>query len=286
MKDDKSIDLEAFARLVNWLIERGVNGIVVNGTTGENPCLDDQEWTQTSATAINVAAKRVPVILNTGTNSTCRSIARTKLAQSLGADGAMAVCPYYNKPTQEGLIMHFVAIATECPSLPVVLYNVPGRTSVDMLPESVATVVKQCPNVIGIKECSGDLSRFPELKTKCGPSFCVLTGEDGQACETILGGHCDGVVSVTGNVVPQQMAEMVHLALDGKTSEASAADLLLSDLHKQLFVQPNPTVAKWLLGNMGYGSPTALRLPLVAMSSHHELPVDEALKKALNPKQS
>lgn len=269
MHEDGLIDEESLRKLVDFHVEQGTSAIVAVGTTGESATLDAQEHCAVIRRVIELAAGRVPVIAGTGSNSTREAIELTQCAQHAGADAALLVTPYYNKPTQEGLYRHHKAVA-EAVAIPQILYNVPGRTACDMLPETVARLA-QIPNIVGIKEATGDLDRVERLRTLCGEGFDLFSGDDQTGCEFMLqGGH--GVISVTTNVAPAAMAEMARLALAGQRDEALTADARLSHLHRILFVESNPIPVKWAVAEMGL-APRGIRLPLTWLSDerHDEL---------------
>jgi 4-hydroxy-tetrahydrodipicolinate synthase len=260
------VDFAALAALVEWHIAEGTDGIVAVGTTGESATLSVDEHIAVVAKVIEVSAKRVPVLAGTGANSTVEAIELTRLAQAAGADAALIVTPYYNKPPQEGLYRHFKAIA-DAVALPFVLYNVPGRTGCDMLPATVARLAA-LPNIVGIKEAKGELGRVRELLALGLPKdFALYTGDDATARESMLLGF-HGDISVTANVAPRLMHEMCAAAIAGDSASAGMIDARLSLLHKNLFIEPNPIPAKWALeamGRIGGG----IRLPLVPMSPEH-----------------
>lgn len=276
MHDDGSVDDAALARLVEFHIEAGTDAIVAMGTTGESATLDHDEHMDVVRKVIAAVNKRVPVIAGTGANSTSEALALTAAAKEAGADACLLVTPYYNKPTQEGLRQHFTKIADEV-DIPQILYNVPGRTACDMLPETVAKVAGH-KNIIGIKEASGKLERVTEIIDLCPSDFIVLSGEDPIACDTILAGG-KGVISVTANVAPAPMHEMCMAALAGDANRAHALDKLLQPLHTNLFLESNPIPSKWALSEMGLMGPT-IRLPLTPLSPEFHAAVREAMSVA------
>ena len=246
------------------------------GTTGESPTLDVQEHMATIAAIVEDSAGRVPVIAGTGANCTREAIEWTRRAQQAGADACLLVAPYYNKPTQEGLYLHHKTIA-EAVDIPQILYNVPGRTACDMLPETVVRLA-EVPNIVGIKDATGDLERARELIALCPAGFAIYSGDDGTALELILmGGHGD--ISVTANVAPQLMAEMCRLGLAGAADEAREINARLSPVHEVMFVESNPIPVKWAVAEMGLMQ-HAIRLPLTQLSSNFHAPVTNALKSA------
>ena len=276
MRADGVVDEVALDRLVEFHIRNGTKGIVAVGTTGESATLDVEEHCAVMGRVVEVVAGRVRVIGGTGANSTAEAIHLTSRARELGVDGCLLVTPYYNKPTQEGLYRHYRAISDRV-DVPLILYNVPGRTACDMLPETVERLAAD-PNIVGIKEATGSMDRIHELVARCGDEFLVLSGEDHMSLDTMLaGGH--GVISVTANVAPAAMHEMCSLALAGKREEARAVDARLRDLHAALFFESNPIPVKWLLGDMGL-IPPGIRLPLTPLSEPLHECVREALRKA------
>ncbi len=276
MSEDGSVDFPALERLVEWHIAEGTDGIVAVGTTGESATLDVEEHIAVIRCVVDVARKRVPVIAGTGANSTAEAIELTAEGKNAGADACLLVTPYYNKPPQEGLYRHYKTIA-EAVDVPIILYNVPGRTGCDMLP---ATVKRLAPidNIVGLKEAKGELSRVRELLELKLPEFALLSGDDATACESILMGF-QGDISVTANVAPRLMHQMCAAAQAGDRQAAEAVDARLRLLHKNLFVEPNPIPAKWALlamNRIGAG----IRLPLVPLDPSHYATVREALHAA------
>jgi len=276
MQADGSVDQTKLAELVEFHIENGTDGIVAVGTTGESATLNETEHCQVVRDMVKMVAGRVPVIAGTGSNSTHEAIELTRCAKEAGADACLLVTPYYNKPPQEGLYQHHKAIA-EAVDIPQILYNVPGRTAVDMLPETVERLAK-IPNIIGIKEATGDLSRVKDILQRCGNDFALYSGDDATAMEFMLcGGH--GVISVTANVAPKAMHEMCQAALAGDKKTASEINDRLMGLHTKLFVEANPIPVKWALMEMGK-IPAGIRLPLVALSEQHHSTVRQAMQQA------
>lgn len=277
MFPDGAVDWDSLAALVDWHIAEGTDGIVAVGTTGESATLEVDEHIEVIRRVVKLAKKRVPVIAGTGANSTSEAIELTRAGQQAGADAALLVTPYYNKPPQEGLYRHFKAIA-EAVELPIILYNVPGRTGCDMLPATVARLA-QIKNIIGLKEAKGEISRIRELLALDLPrDFALYTGDDATACESILLG-CHGDISVTANVAPRKMHEMCVLALAGNEAKARKLDAELAALHQHLFCEPNPIPVKWALNQMNK-IPAGLRLPLVALDPAHYDNVRNALRTA------
>ncbi|GAB6034429.1 4-hydroxy-tetrahydrodipicolinate synthase [Galenea microaerophila] len=276
MLDEGAVDYEALEALIEWHIESGTDAIVSMGTTGESATLDFKEHGEVVAFTVNRVAGRVPVIAGTGANSTTEAIELTDFAKAAGADACLLVTPYYNKPTQEGLYQHYKKIA-ETVDIPQILYNVPGRTACDLLPETVARLAK-LPNIIGIKEATGDLDRFKQIqKLVDDPDFEFYTGDDGSAVEFILlGGH--GGISVTANVVPKTLHEIYALALNGEAEQARALDAQIASLHQALFLESNPIPVKWALYEMGKIR-KGIRLPLTELSEIHRPTLQTALKQ-------
>jgi 4-hydroxy-tetrahydrodipicolinate synthase len=267
MNRDGLVDEEALARLVEFHVENGTDAIVAVGTTGESATLDNEEHCHVIGRVVELAAGRLPVIGGTGANSTREAIHLTGMAKDAGVDACLLVTPYYNKPTQHGLYQHFKAIA-EAVDIPQILYNVPGRTACDMLPD-VVEQLSRIDNIVGIKEASGEVERFGELVTRCGADFDVLSGEDHLALESMIAGG-RGVISVTANVAPAAMHEMCSLALDGDIEGARRVDTRLRDLHAAMFLESNPIPAKWALQDMGMIQ-EGIRLPLTPLSEiYHE----------------
>ena len=276
MNPDGSIDDDGLSRLVEFHIESGTDAIIAVGTTGESATLDHTEHSEVIARVVELAAGRIPVIGGTGANSTSEAISLTRAAKDAGVEACLLVTPYYNKPTQEGLYLHFKAIAEEV-DVPQILYNVPGRTACDMLPETVVRLAK-IPNIIGIKEATGDLERIKELVSRCGPDFEVFSGEDWLAMKAILAGG-RGVISVTANVAPAQMHDMCVRALEGDSEGARRIDDSLQPLHKALFLESNPIPVKWALSEMGLIG-KGIRLPMTVLSEAHHQAVRDAMQTA------
>lgn len=273
MHADGAVDWEALRRLVDWHVEQGTHGIVATGTTGESATLGFEEHDLVIKEIVSAARGRLPVIAGTGANNTDEAIRLTRDAKEDGADACLLVTPYYNKPTQEGLYQHFLAIARAV-DIPQVLYNVPGRTACDMLPETVERLSK-VPNIVGIKEATGNVERVRELQERCGLDFDIISGDDGTALELMLaGGHGD--ISVTANVAPTRMAEMCNAALEGDTERARALNDELDPLHRDLFIESSPIPVKWALYEMGMMD-RGIRLPLTPLSA----PAQERLRETL-----
>ena len=276
MQDDGSVDYPALRRLIDWHIAEGTACIGVVGTTGESPTVDVPEHCEIIRVAVEHAAGRVPVMAGAGANSTREAIELSKFALDVGADCTLQVVPYYNKPTQEGIYRHFRAIA-EAVDIPLVLYNVPGRTVADMQHDTVLRLT-QVPGIVGIKEASGNLDRAAWLIKQVPRGFSIYSGDDQTAVGLmLLGGH--GNVSVTANVAPRAMAELCRAAIAGDAKGASEIHLRLLALHKQLFAEANPIPVKWALARMGRCGP-AMRLPLVALSDALQAPLEAAMHEA------
>jgi 4-hydroxy-tetrahydrodipicolinate synthase len=275
MQADGTVDDAALDRLVDFHVSNGTNGIVAVGTTGESPTLSVEEHIGVVRRIVQRAAKRIPVIAGTGANSTTEAIELTRLARDAGADACLSVTPYYNKPTQEGLYRHYRKIAETVP-LPMVLYNVPGRTGVDLKPETVQRLA-EVPNVVGLKE-AGSLERNREHFNRVGGRIALLSGDDDLACECVLAGY-QGVVSVTANIVPRQVRAVIDAALAGRRDEARKLDAKLQPLHKAMFLESNPIPVKWAAARLGL-VPDGIRLPLVPLSKQFHAPVLEALQAA------
>jgi 4-hydroxy-tetrahydrodipicolinate synthase len=275
MQADGTVDDAALDRLVDFHVTHGTNGIVAVGTTGESPTLSVEEHIGVVRRIVQRAAKRIPVIAGTGANSTVEAIELTRLAREAGADACLSVTPYYNKPTQEGLYQHYRKIAESVP-MPMVLYNVPGRTGVDLKPETVQRLA-EVPNIVGLKE-AGSIERNREHFARVGGRIALLSGDDDLACECVLAGY-QGVVSVTANVAPRQVRAVIDAALAGRRDEARKLDAELQSLHKAMFLESNPIPVKWAAARLGLIK-DGIRLPLVPLSKQFHGPVLEALQGA------
>lgn len=273
---ETALDPEALSRLVEFHLENGTDGIVAVGTTGESATLTEAEHCQTIKAIVDQVAGRVPVIAGTGANSTHEAIRLTRAAKDLGADACLLVTPYYNKPTQQGLYLHFQAIA-EAVDIPQILYNVPGRTACDMLPEIVARLA-QIPNIIGIKEATGEVDRVKALRKSCGDEFILLSGDDETGREFMLAGG-NGVISVTNNVAPAAMHALCEAALNGRAEEAQAIDATLLPLHRDLFVEANPIPVKWAVAKLGLID-EGIRLPMTWLDAQYHDRVAAAMHTA------
>lgn len=276
MADDGALDIPALQRLLDWHIAEGSDGVVVVGTTGESPTVDMDEHCELIRAAVAHVAGRIPVIAGTGANSTAEAIELAQCAKAAGATAHLSVVPYYNKPTQEGLYRHFRAIA-EAVDLPLILYNVPGRTVADMSNETALRLAK-VPGVVGIKDATGNLERGCDLIRRAPAGFAIYSGDDPTGLAlTLLGGH--GVISVTANVAPRLMHEMIAAALAGDVKTARAINDRLLGLHKQLFCEANPIPVKWACARMGLIR-DALRLPLTPLSAECHERVLAAMREA------
>lgn len=276
MHEDGSLDLVAFRALIDFHIEAGTDAIVVVGTTGESPTVDVAEHELLISVAVQHAAKRIPIIAGTGANSTKEAIELASFSQRAGADASLSVVPYYNKPTQEGLYQHFKAIA-EAVNMPHILYNVPGRTVADMHNDTVLRLA-QIPNIIGIKDATGNIERGSDLLQRAPKDFAVYSGDDASTLALmLLGAH--GTISVTANVAPKLMHEMCVAAVQGEVAKARAINAQLLGLHRNLFVEANPIPVKWAVARMGKIKNT-LRLPLTPLSQNAHAVVEQAMRQA------
>ena len=276
MHADGRLDAPCLNDLIEWHIEQGTDAIVAVGTTGESATLDTEEHIAVISQVVDQVAGRIPVIAGTGANATREAIDLTREAKAVGADACLLVTPYYNKPTQEGLYQHYMAVA-DAVDIPQILYNVPGRTGCDMLPQTVARLAGH-DNIVGLKEAKGDLNRIQAQLDSCGEQLAIYTGDDATACESILMG-CQGDISVTANVAPQGMHAMCAAALAGEREQAEQLDATLQGLHSQLFVEPNPIPVKWALQRMGRIQ-KGIRLPLTELDVQYHEQVLEALEQA------
>ncbi|MCQ4271483.1 MULTISPECIES: 4-hydroxy-tetrahydrodipicolinate synthase [Pseudomonas] len=270
------LDWDALGKLVDFHLQEGTNAIVAVGTTGESATLEVSEHVEVIRRVVDQVNGRIPVIAGTGGNSTRESVELTGLAKDAGADACLLVTPYYNKPTQEGLYQHFRLIA-ESVAIPQILYNVPGRTACDMLPETVERLSKVA-NIIGIKEATGDLQRGQDVLDRVGKDFLVYSGDDATAVELMLmGGR--GNISVTANVAPRAMSELCAAAMRGDAALARAINDRLMPLHKTLFIESNPIPVKWALNEMGLMA-DGIRLPLTWLSPRCHEPLRQALRQS------
>jgi len=276
MHADGSLDIPSLNSLLEWHIESGTSAIVIVGTTGESATLSTDEHCDLVAHCVNEVKGRIPVIAGTGSNNTAEALYFTESAKKHGADAALLVTPYYNRPSQEGLYQHFKHVA-EGVDIPQILYNVPGRTACDL---QLATVKRlaDIENIVAIKDATGDLDRGLALIDECGDKLAIYSGEDALSLPLMLGG-ADGTISVTANVAPRLMAQMCAYALAGEEEQARAADKKLERLHHDLFVEANPVPVKWALQEMGkIGS--GIRLPLVELDGQYHVKVRDALTQA------
>lgn len=269
------LDWDSLSKLVDFHLQEGTDAIVAVGTSGESATLDYSENIEVIRRVVDQVNGRIPVIAGTGANSTREALELTEQAKAVGADACLLVTPYYNKPTQEGLYLHFRHIA-EAVAIPQILYNVPGRTACDMLPETVERLSK-VPNIIGIKEATGDLKRGQEVLDRVGKDFLVYSGDDATAVELILMGG-KGNISVTANVAPRAMSDLCRAALAGDVEKARAINASLMPLHQALFIEANPIPVKWALHEMGL-IPEGIRLPLTWLSQRCHDPLRQAMRQ-------
>ncbi|AIO65368.1 4-hydroxy-tetrahydrodipicolinate synthase [Burkholderia oklahomensis] len=276
MLEDGGLDLAAFRKLIDWHIEEGTDALVVVGTSGESATLSVDEHVLMIETAVKHAAKRIPIVAGAGGNSTAEAIELSKHAQAVGADATLQVVPYYNKPTQEGMYRHFKAIA-EAVDLPVILYNVPGRTVADMSNETILRLA-QVPGIIGVKDATGNIDRAAQLIKAAPAQFSIYSGDDPTAIALmLLGGH--GNISVTANVAPRAMSELCRAALAADAKTAREIHMKLLALHKNLFIEANPIPVKWALQQMGKIA-GGIRLPLTPLDERCHEAVRSALREA------
>ena len=276
MHEGGAIDYDALAKYVEFQIKNGSDALVPAGTTGESATLDHEEHCEVIRFVIDQVNGRIPVIAGTGANSTHEAITLTQCAKNAGADACLLVTPYYNKPTQEGLILHHQAIAAAV-DIPQILYNVPGRTACDMLPETAITL-SQTNNIIGIKEATGDIGRCEKILADAKDGFLLISGDDATAMEFLLaGGH--GVITVTGNVAPKLFHDMCMACLEGDRTKAEHINSKLESLNKNLFLESNPIPVKWCLSEMKL-FPAGMRLPMTQLSQIHHETLRDALRTA------
>lgn len=276
MFENGDVDKESLKKLVEYHIEQGTDALVAVGTTGESATLDEDEHCDVIKFIVEVTDRRIPVIAGTGANSTKEAITLTQKAKALGVDACLIVTPYYNKPTQEGLYLHHKAIA-EAVDIPQILYNVPGRTACDMLPETIGRL-SHVTNIVGVKEATGQLSRYQEIRDLVGENFAVYTGDDATSREfCLLGGN--GTITVTGNVAPRMVHDMIWAAMSGDKETALALDNKLAALHSHLFIQSNPIPVKWAVSEMGLIG-VGIRLPLTWLTADCFEIVRDALRQA------
>lgn len=268
------IDFVAFRELIKWHIAAGTDGLVINGTTAEASSLTNKERLKLLQIAVETANGKLPIIAGTGTNSTQTTILETQAAASCGVEGCLVVTPYYNRPTQKGLLKHYQAVA-EAVQLPIILYNVPKRTGCDLLPETVAQIA-ECKNILAIKEATGDLERLTALQELLSNKLMLLSGDDQTAMDFMLqGGH--GMISVSANILPEEMHHVSKMALSGQAAQAKELNAKYEQLHEALSIEPNPIPVKWALAKMGKIQP-GLRLPLTQLEESHESEVLRALE--------
>ncbi|MCK5831315.1 MAG: 4-hydroxy-tetrahydrodipicolinate synthase [Methylococcales bacterium] len=276
MDNQGAVDRESLEKLVDYHIQQGTDAIVAMGTTGESATLDEDEHCNVIKWVVEYVAGRIPVIAGTGANSTTEAIFLTQRAKDVGADACLLVTPYYNKPTQEGLFLHYQAVAGAV-DIPQILYNVPGRTACDMLPETIAKL-SFIDNIVGVKDATGELDRLKTIRSLCGDDFAIYSGDDATSCEfCLLGGN--GSITVTGNVAPKSVHEMIDAAMSGNRDAAISIDKKLVGLHEKLFIQSSPIPVKWAvseLGLMGDG----IRLPLTWLTDDCFEAVRNAMKQA------
>jgi 4-hydroxy-tetrahydrodipicolinate synthase len=276
MQDDRSVDFAALRRLIDWHIAEGTDCIGVVGTTGESPTVTVEEHCEIIRVSVEHAKGRVPIMAGTGGNSTTEAIELARFARKVGADCSLSVVPYYNRPSQEGIYQHFKAVA-EAVDIPMVLYNVPGRTVADMQPDT-ALRLAGIPGIIGIKEASGNIERACALIKGAPKGFSIYSGDDGTAVALmLLGGH--GNVSVTANVAPRAMHALCVAAMSGRAREAATLQFKLLALHKNLFVEPSPAPTKWAMARLGLCG-AALRLPITPLTAASQPLVEGALREA------
>ena len=275
MLDDGKVDYATLRKLIDWHVAEGTDALVIVGTSGESPTVTVEEHREILRVSVEQSARRIPIIAGCGANSTMEAIALAKFAESIGADAQLQVVPYYNKPTQEGLFQHFKAIALATPKLPVILYNVPGRTVADLQHDTVLRLA-QVPGIVGIKEATGNIERAQWLIRDVPPEFAVYSGDDPSAVALMLCGGA-GNISVTANLAPRLMHELCIAALNGNVKEAMRLQFQLMPVHKNLFVEANPIPVKWAMNRMGLCGPT-LRLPMTQLSASQQPLVEAALK--------
>ena len=273
MLGDGAVDYAQLELLIDFHVEQGSDGLVIAGTTGESATLNPDEHCELLRRSREIINQRLPMIAGTGANSTSEAIELTRCAKEVKADACLLVTPYYNKPTQRGLVLHHQAIA-DAVDIPQILYNVPGRTACDMLAETIGELAK-VSNIVGIKEATGSMERLAEIKKLVSDDFALLTGDDSTTCEFILnGGH--GAISVTANVVPAKMAKMCRLAYEGKAQEARNINAEIAELHRLLFIESNPIPVKWAVAEIGFGE-AHMRLPMTVLAEEYQDSVRKAL---------
>lgn len=276
MRHDGSVDMDSLRKLVEFHIQQGTDSLVAVGTTGESATLDETEHCAVIRAVVEFAAKRIPVIAGTGANSTREAIDLTRRAKEAGADACLLVTPYYNKPTQEGLYQHYKTVA-EAVDIPQILYNVPGRTACDMLPETIGRLAA-VPGIVGVKEATGELDRIRQIRSLTGDEFALYSGDDASSREFCLQGG-NGTVTVTGNVAPRLVHEMITAAIAGEREIAERLDQKLLALHKNLFIQSNPIPVKWAVAQLEL-IPKGIRLPLTWLTEDCWPIVLDAMRQA------
>lgn len=277
MFEDGQVDYPSLKRLLDYQLNNGTDGLIIMGTTGEAATIDFAEQLTVLQYVIDHVQGRCQIIAGNGSNSTAEAVEKTKALDKMAIDGFLTVTPYYNKPTQKGMLAHFSAVAAATDK-PVLLYNVPGRTGVDLLPATVAEL-SQISNITGIKEATGSLTRLRDLQALVGTDFALLSGDDASACDfLLLGGH--GVISVTTNVAPKAMSAMIRAARTGDSATAKSVDSILQPLHRDLFIESNPIPAKWALLRLGLISSDFARLPLTQLEPIHQRVIEQALQAA------
>ena len=272
-----ALDEARYRSLIEWQIEQGINGLVPCGTTGESATLSHDEHEQVIRVCMDQAKGRVPVLAGSGSNNTLEAIRLTRFAKEAGADGALLITPYYNKPTQEGLYQHFAAIA-KAVDFPLVPYNVPGRTSCNLLPATLGRLAREWPNIVGVKEATADLTQVSETLEYCGSKFCLLSGDDFTVLPLLSVGGC-GVISVTSNIAPAKMAKLCSSFAQGDLETARALHFELAPLNRAMFIETNPIPVKTALHIMGYMD-LEFRLPLCPLSDGNAARLTEALRAA------
>ena len=280
MHEDGSLDEASLRKLIEFHINEGTDALVAMGTTGESATLNEKEHCHVIRQVVDMVAGRIPVIAGTGANSTSEAIDLTRCAEEAGADACLLVTPYYNKPTQEGLILHYKAIA-EAVDIPQILYNVPGRTACNMLPETVAQL-KDVSNIVGVKDATGDMAVGKALIDLSDDNFAVYSGDDATACQLILMG-AKGSITVTGNVAPAKNHQMCEKALSGDADGAKAIDDILQPLHRDLFIESSPIPVKWAVCELGLIE-KGIRLPMTWLSQQYESTVQQAMSVAKTSK--
>jgi 4-hydroxy-tetrahydrodipicolinate synthase len=276
MHEDGSLDLPSLRKLIDWHIAEGTDAVVIVGTTGESPTVSVDEHCELIKVAVKQSAKRIPIIAGTGGNSTAEAIELTRFAHKVGADASLLVVPYYNRPTQEGMYQHFRKIA-ESVDIPVILYNVPGRTVADMANETILRLA-EVPGIVGVKDATGNIARGADLLRLAPQSFAVYSGDDATAMALMFCG-ARGNISVTANVAPHAMQQLCIAAMNGRVKEAIEINNKLLPLHNKLFVEPNPLPVKWALTQMGLIS-SGIRLPLVGLGNEYHDVVRAALRES------